>query len=51
MLIYIYIYSYNAIKLWYQLCGEFILAYAFRVSLAFADRQGAGIRTDDYEVY
>jgi hypothetical protein len=45
MLICIYIYSYNAIRLWYKLYSEPILAYAFPVSLAFADRQGGG-KTD-----
>jgi hypothetical protein len=38
MLICIYIYSYNAIRLWYKLYSEPVLAYAFPVSLAFADR-------------
>ena len=36
MLICIYIYSYNAIRLWYKLYSEPILAYAFPVPLAFA---------------
>ena len=36
MLICIYIYSYNAIWLWYKLYSEPILAYAFPVPLAFA---------------
>ena len=47
MLICIYIYSYNAIRLWYKLYTEPTLDYAFPVPLAFADRQG-GRETDDY---
>ena len=53
MLICIYIYSYNAIRLWYKLYSEPILAYAFPVPLAFASHllsptaREAG-KTDDY---
>jgi hypothetical protein len=36
MLICIYIYSHNAIRLWYKLYGEPIFAYAFPVPLPFA---------------
>jgi hypothetical protein len=43
MLICIYIYSYNAIRLWYKLCSEPILAYAFPSPLAFATARERGV--------